>query len=219
MQTKSNHDAFHGYKSSLGREGAKGNARQTAGGRNLRKLGTLCLISSALLLTSCASGQRGPKPVKVNYSAFEKVEESVGSKIIRVATKMPGPKGFFHHGRWAGPGAEGGRPIDKVDELCFRHDICYDLAHSAATMRKADELLVYHLSRLDPNTLTDRAKRYRKRAINYFKSPGSRVLGKPVGCLFCKHEHPEGLLATEGSVERFMDLRIPIDELLPGERR
>jgi len=188
--------------------------------RRSYRLGALLLTFSILvLLSSCASVPQEPKLPKVNYIAFEKVEEPVGLKLTRAFTKIPIVKDTFHYGRWGGPGAEGGRPIDTVDELCFRHDICYDLAHSVNTMQEADKLFVHHLQQLNPNALSAPGKDYRERAISYFQSPLSRVLGKPLSSLFYREEHPDGLLAGEDSVNRFMDLHIPIDHLVSTQMR
>lgn len=127
---------------------------------------------------------------------------------------MPGNKHRYHYGNWGGPGAEGGEPVDEMDELFRRHDISYDLVHSLGRMRLSDELLVHYLvTKVDPSDLTEHGKLYRQQAITYFRSPLSRTLGKPMRSFFVRKEHPEGLFAEDGSLEEFFNPEVPAERL------
>jgi hypothetical protein len=90
-----------------------------------------------------------------------------------------------------------------MDEGFRRHDIVYHLAKSRPPMLAADEALSRWLGDLDENTLSPKALTFRRRALNFFGSPVSKVLGKPVSTLVVKDEVPSCPFRTEEQVWRF----------------
>ncbi len=141
----------------------------------------LFLVSGAvsLGLTSCKTLEKPRRAVA--YEQYEKIPILPTSRVYRTLLKVTpiiGRETFY--GRYGGFGNKGGEPIDPLDNLFRKHDIVYYEANDYLDLVAADQALLNEMQKLDPTTLQDRGQKYRRRAINYFESPGTLFLTKPV---------------------------------------
>jgi len=89
----------------------------------------------------------------------------------------------FFWGNYGGPGCLGGEPVDSMDWLFYQHDVAYLDGVKLRELRAADRLLIRQLKEIDPDSLTPQGRKYRRRAIIYFRMPFSRWIGKPADVL------------------------------------
>ncbi|MEM1294550.1 MAG: hypothetical protein AAGH89_04240 [Verrucomicrobiota bacterium] len=127
--------------------------------------------------------------LSIDWKNYERTPEAphyrAFSSVIRA---IPCVNKFVFYGNWGGLGNKGGKPIDAMDELYRRHDAVYALGTSIKVVRESDAQLVAGLKEIDPATLSKHGQKYRKRAIKFFSSPVSKVVGKPVSVLLRKKE-------------------------------
>jgi|GEM_PF-5181593 len=139
----------------------------------------LVSVASAAFLVNC----RTTRPA-VDYAAYEKMPTLPTSAILRTTLKItPVLRKKAFHGRYGGPGNEGGHPVDPLDELFRKHDIVYYEASNEVALHESDRALVAEMKKLESADLGDKAHAYRERAIRFFDKPGGVSLGKskPVG--------------------------------------
>ena len=141
---------------------------------------------------STASEVAYRSPASPSTTTYSKLSGNLTSRLCRAALKsnpLTSKRAFY--GNYGGPGDYGGVPIDFMDELFFQHDLCYCESRSLRRMIDGDKALVSALKAIDPDTLDDDARAYRKRAIAFFRSPFSRIVGKPLLSAFrgSKHEN------------------------------
>ncbi|GAA5479084.1 hypothetical protein [Haloferula helveola] len=120
-------------------------------------------------------------PEAVDHRQHEKTPDHASTKIWRGLAKSNGwssERAFY--GNWGGPGNRGGKPVDEMDEMFRRHDIVYYEARSGCCLRAADRALAEALKSIDTSELDRDALAFRERAIRFFESPWSRVVGKPM---------------------------------------
>lgn len=163
-------------------------------------------IAMGLALSSCAVRR------EVDFRSFEKAPTAMTSNLSRCVAKVcPPMKHLLYYGNYGGLGQKGGEPVDAMDDLFRRHDMCYYLGGSLNTLYQSDAALIAGLEALDPSNLDERGQKYRLRAIKYFSSPMAKVVGKPV-FLVLKRKNPEpveGPLEEPGSVARLFDPNLP----------
>lgn len=104
--------------------------------------------------------------------------------------KNPLTKKKAFWGNYGGPGNRGGAPVDAMDEIFRRHDISYLEAMSYAETVKSDGVLVERLEALDEGAMSTEAKRFRRSAVRFFKSPMGKVLGKPISLILKTRRAP-----------------------------
>ncbi len=137
-------------------------------------LSAVAAIGALLLLPSCSSTR------SVDYADYERIPITTSSLAFRALAKTnPVTAEMAFYGNYGGPGNDGGKPIDKMDELFRRHDIVYYASKTKKTMRVADQELVARLRDLSPEEMDKRGQRYRTRVINFCTSPWCGVIGKP----------------------------------------
>jgi len=163
-------------------------------------------IALGLALSSCAI-----RP-EVDFRAYEKAPTALTSNLSRCVAKVcPPVKHLLYYGNYGGLGQKGGEPVDAMDDLFRRHDMCYYLGSSLNTLYQSDAALIAGLEALDPSILDERGQKYRLRAIKYFSSPMAKVVGKPVSLVLRRKdpERAEGPLEEPGSVARLFDTSLP----------
>lgn len=137
--------------------------------------------------------------------AYPKLPVLPASKVYRRVLKaIPYTRTKAFHGNYGGSGNSGGAPVDRMDEMFRRHDILYIHANTMHERLTADRELVASLQRIDPEKLDDQAKSYRERAISFFSSPGSRIIGKPLAGWFARPKSSASRLRSERLFKEFM---------------
>lgn len=136
-----------------------------------------------------ASAKKYQATLSIDWKNYERTPEAPHYRALSsVIRAIPCVNKMVFYGNWGGLGNKGGEPIDEMDELYRRHDAVYALGTSAKVVRESDLQLVARLKEIDPNKLSKHGQRYRKRAIKFFSSPVSKVVGKPVSVLLRKKE-------------------------------
>ena len=160
----------------------------------------LALASGACRLSTIevATGSSGGSDL------YPKLPNRATSTLYRAALKtIPYTSERAFHGHYGGCGNEGGEPEDTMDELFRRHDIVYGHTRCHRTMVSADLALVRSLRAVDPSALTPRAAEYRQRAIAFFQSRASRLLGKPVSSFLWLREPGGSPFTSDEAIEAF----------------
>ncbi len=144
-----------------------------------------------LLIVPCVFASCAAKVYNLDYRTYPELPELTMSKVLRKIAKVtPGLERKVFHGNYGGPGNNSGEPKDEMDELFRRHDIAYLEGHKRKELIASDNLLVAKLRSLDDSDMSKRVSAYRKRAIRFFRSPISHVLGKPLDVLFGLKKKP-----------------------------
>lgn len=107
-----------------------------------------------------------------------------------ISEAIPPIEAKAYYGTYGGPGNHAGKPIDLMDEYFRRHDVAYLEGYKYRQLREADRVLVSRLGTVDESTLTPFGKIYRKRAMHYFSSPISKILGKPLNVILGLRKKP-----------------------------
>lgn len=175
-------------------------------------------VMAAMVLFLPFSGTL-PAEEPVHPPCYPKIPVSLKSKLLRLVLKPVSPlSNLAFHGRYSGPGNEGGRPLNPMDELFRRHGIVYVRATSLETLLEADRMLAIQLQKLKgASFLSPDCEAYRQRAIRFLLSPKNRKKGKPFRCLReteeqCPH------FAGPDALARFFHLSHPaLPELAPHQ--
>jgi hypothetical protein len=133
----------------------------------------------------------GSGQVVLKKSEFPALPCGEFSESLRAkATGNPDLTAKFFWGKYGGPGCLGGEPVDAMDWLFYQHDVAYLNGVQLRELRAADRLLIRQLKGIDPDSLTPHGRKYRRRAIFYFRMPFSRWIGKPSDVLARKKKEP-----------------------------
>ena len=141
------------------------------------------MIAVIATLSGCSR-----KTKVLDYSQYPKLPMTVGTKSFRLLTRTPLTRDRIYWGRYGGPGNRGGEPIDALDEIFRKHDIAYCESETREDVKKADELMIEELVALDD--LDPKAEKFRDRAVKFFTSPISQIIGKPWALVFNKRRIP-----------------------------
>lgn len=145
----------------------------------------LVLVATAVL-SSCSA-----KVLHIDYYAYPQLPELTSSKFLKkLAMSSPKLEAKAFYGNYGGPGNKAGKPVDAMDELFWLHDIAYLESYKYRQMRQADIDLIAGLEKVDSSKLTPGGELYRLRAIDYFSSPVSRVVGKPISVILGLKKKP-----------------------------
>lgn len=181
--------------------------------------------SMIILLSSCAAKREIPsRPVpkselksqvaKHDYSTFAKIPDKPTSIAYRLVLQtIPYTRERAFWGQWGGCGNRGGKPVDEMDEIFWKHDVVYAEARSIRTMKLADEACVAALAKLDTKSMSDDALEFHNRSIKFFTSRFSTVVGKPVSCFVYLNEPEQSPFSSPESVYDF----IAPSESTPGK--
>ena len=150
----------------------------------------------ALLVSSCA-----PKTKVLDYSAYPELPMTMTTKAFRLVTRTPLTKEALYYGNYGGAGSREGAPIDALDDIFRRHDIAYDEATLYEQTITADRVMVDELKALDAESLGPKAVKFRDRAVKFFTSGWSKLIGKPFALLFGVERKPRciGMDAVGGN--------------------
>ena len=119
---------------------------------------------------------------------------------------LPYVRKHAFYGNYGGCGNVGGKPIDRLDSICRKHDIVYDQAKALPTLRMADHVFAQQLRTLDPSTLTPEGLSFRNRGIRFMEGPLANYIGKPFENLHIRHEPPESPFQTIDDIREFFRL-------------
>lgn len=145
-----------------------------------RTLGSSVIIVVAACLCSCANKQH-----ELKLSEYPKLPSArIVDRTRACILKNERLKERALWGNYGGPGCAGGQPIDAMDELFRQHDLSYLQGIRRRELIESDRRLILQLEALEQDPLSPGAEAYRQRAINYFESPLSRVIGKPPNVIF-----------------------------------
>ncbi len=150
---------------------------------------------------------------------YPKIPVTLKSKFLRFFIKpVPPLAKLAFHGCYGGPGNDGGRPLDPMDELFRRHDIVYVRATSLGTLLEADRRLAINLQKLEgASFLSPDREAYRRRAIQFLLSPKNEKKGKPFRCLQEDEEHCHHLAGPEALARFFHHAHPALPELKPHQ--
>lgn len=82
--------------------------------------------------------------------------------------KLPKTKKFQQiHGNYCGKGNKGGKPVDRIDSACKRHDICY---YSGTNKRVCDRRLVRSMNKVQNSSKLTRKQRITGKVISTYFS-------------------------------------------------
>ena len=95
-------------------------------------------------------------------------------------TNLPYVCDHAFHGQYGGCGYAGGKPCDRLDALCRKHDIVYGEAKAQPTLRMADKVFVEELGVLDCSTLSANGRKFRENGIHFMQSSWADIIGKPM---------------------------------------
>jgi hypothetical protein len=169
--------------------------------RNLVTGFAFCLCAFSV---SCASTDR------IVYSSYQKMPPSLSGAVTRTVLKAnPRTRDRAFYGNYGGSGNHGGKPLDILDELFRRHDICYTEAKSIRTLKESDRWLVNELKKLDPGTLSEEAREFRLTAIKFMSSPTAGIVGKPLITALRKREPKRSYFHESNALAEFLDLSNP----------
>lgn len=70
------------------------------------------------------------------------------------------------YGNWCGPGHGGGKPVDRLDYCCMRHDLCYKGYHGKGKCA-CDKAILYHIKK-NWNRMRSSEKEYAAAIYTYF---------------------------------------------------
>lgn len=158
------------------------------------------MIATGLALSMGSCSPNRP----VDYRAYDHIPVSPVNTTFRfLARTNPLTSRAAFYGNYGGPGNSGGRPSDRMDELFRRHDIVYWLAKTRLNLMMADRELVEKLEELETRPLEEHGEKFRQRAIDFFGSPISRVIGKPVATFFRRREPPDSYFPNPSAVQEF----------------
>lgn len=172
--------------------------------------------SMIILLSSCAVKREIPsRPVPNSestsqmtmrdYSTFAKIPDKPTSIAYRLVLQtIPYTRERAFWGQWGGCGNRGGKPVDEMDEIFWKHDVVYAEARSIRTMKLADEACVAALAKLDTESMSDEALEFHKRSTKFFTSRLSTVVGKPVSCFVYLNEPEQSPFSSPESVYDFI---------------
>lgn len=150
----------------------------------------LLVTVAAASAVSCATTE-SHRQVRLKQSDFPKLPAASYSAKLRAKAQIdPDLRAKFFWGNYGGPGNRGGRPVDEMDWLFYRHDLAYLQGLTLRELRQSDRQLIRALREIEPDSLTLRGRAYRKRAIFYFRMPFSRWIGKPSDVLARTKEVP-----------------------------
>lgn len=71
------------------------------------------------------------------------------------------------HGNYCGKGNQGGKPVDRIDSACKRHDLCY---HTGRNKRLCDKRLIKSVNNIQKSTKLTRKQRLAGTAISMYFS-------------------------------------------------
>ena len=91
----------------------------------------------------------------------------------RGAAKLPKTKKFHKiYGNYRGKGNQGGKPVDRIDAACKRHDLCY---YSGGNKRVCDRKLVRSVDKQRASGKLNKRQTVASKAIStYFKTKNKR---------------------------------------------
>ena len=130
------------------------------------------------------------KPVVLDYESYPKLPMTFAVKSLRFVAKNPLTRDAAFWGNYGGPGNNGGKPVDEMDEYFRQHDIAYLEASKMEDTHVADRKLIGELDVVEEDALSKTGRKFRKRAIGYFSSPISKTLGKPLGLVLGTRKGP-----------------------------
>lgn len=86
----------------------------------------------------------------------------------RNKTSLPKTKKFQRiHGNYCGKGNQGGKPVDRIDSACKRHDMCY---HSGQNKKICDRRLVKSVNTIRKSPKLTKKQRLAGTAISMYFS-------------------------------------------------
>ena len=140
----------------------------------------------AIVLSSCSA-----RVYNLDYTKYPKLPELPMSKFLHaISEAIPPIEAKAYYGNYGGPGNHAQKPIDQMDEYFRQHDVSYLEGYKYRQLRESDLKLVANLASVDPSTLTRAGKLYRRRAMLYFKSKTSAILGKPLNVMLGLRKKP-----------------------------
>lgn len=175
--------------------------------------------ATLLCLPACATKREVPfraspgapftdKMARYDYSTYDKIPVTPTSAVYRAVLKaFPYTRGKAFHGKWAGNGCCGGRPVDAVDEIFRRHDIAYAEARTLRTMQLADDATIEALKKLDPRCLSPEALEFRERSVSFFSKRALTLVGKPVSVLWRFRESPDCPVRTKADMQALFAMK------------
>ena len=138
-----------------------------------------------LLASGCV-----PKTKILDYSKYPELPNTLATKAFRLVTRTPLTKDALYYGNYGGAGSQEGAPIDALDDIFRRHDIAYDEATLYEQTITADRVMVDELQALDAESLGPNAVKFRDRAVKFFTSGWSKLIGKPLVLMFGIERRP-----------------------------
>ncbi len=147
------------------------------------------------LLTSCATST----PQYIAKNSYPVLEMPCTTRTLRsAANATPFTRARAFYGNYGGPGNQGGKPVDQMDEFFYRHDLVYMQGTRFRQLRDSDLELADQLEEIDPKKLAPQAAAFRNRSISYMRGffgyitkpldvvmglrPGPRVIIEQSGC-------------------------------------
>lgn len=162
------------------------------------------MAAVAISLVPVPSAEAAPQ--KVNHRVYEKTPDNLTTSFYRyLAMILPATRERAFWGNWGGSGNRGGKPVDVLDEGFRRHDVVYYEARGREQLEAADRALVIWLQDLDPSGLTEAQLEFRDRALRFFRSPLSNIIGKSPVIMFRNVERPDCFFSSPGVVAEFFD--------------
>lgn len=133
-------------------------------------------IVAGIAMVSCQAPAYKP-----DYSCYDNVYGSPSTMCWRgIMTNLPYVCDHAFHGQYGGCGYAGGKPCDRLDALCRKHDIVYGEAKAQPTLRMADKVFVEELGVLDCSTLSANGRKFRENGIHFMQSSWADIIGKPM---------------------------------------
>ena len=133
-------------------------------------------IVAGIALVSCQAPAYKP-----DYSCYDNVYGSPSTMCWRgIMTNLPYVCDHAFHGQYGGCGYAGGKPCDRLDALCRKHDIVYGEAKAQPTLRMADKVFAEELGVLDCSTLSANGRKFRENGIHFMQSSWADIIGKPL---------------------------------------
>lgn len=164
------------------------------------------LLAGAVGLVSLVACQHATPP-PANYASYGRIYDSPGTLRWRALMKsLPCVRERAFYGNYGGSGNLGGKPIDRLDSLCRKHDILYNELRALPTLRLADRVFAEELRKLDPATLSPVALEFRNRGIRFMESPWANFIGKTLQNRLTRCEPPDTPFRSIDDIRRFFHL-------------
>jgi hypothetical protein len=156
-------------------------------------------LVAGIALVSCQAPAYKP-----DYSRYDKVYDSPSTLCWRgIMKNLPYVCDQAFHGQYGGCGNAGGKPCDRLDALCRKHDIVYGEAKALPTLRMADQVFAEELGVLDCSTLSANGRKFRENGIHFMQSPWADIIGKPLENLAVCEEPADSPFQDIESIRRF----------------